>query len=96
MQGQSIHERKGVVNLTPAKYEAMREAVVAVLPTEGGGMLFDDMVGAVAPLVPEALFPHVGSVNWYAKSVQLDLEAKRIIERVPGSKPLRFRKLAES
>jgi hypothetical protein len=94
MQGQSIHERKGVVNLTPAKYEAMRDAVVAVLPTGGGGMLFEDMVDAVTPLVPAALFPHMGGVNWYAKSVQLDLEAKRVIERVPGSRPLRFRKPA--
>jgi hypothetical protein len=40
-----------------------------------------------------SLFPKPGSVRWYTKAVQLDLEAKGIIERVPKKSPIRLRKL---
>jgi hypothetical protein len=39
------------------------------------------------------LFPSAGSVMWYAKAVQLDLEARGLIARVPQTSPLRFRRL---
>lgn len=42
--------------------------------------------------VPRALFPRPGSVRWYTKAVQLDLEARGEIERVPGETPLRLRR----
>ena len=32
-----------------------------------------------------------GSVSWYTTTVKLDMEVKREIERVPGSKPQRLR-----
>jgi hypothetical protein len=28
-----------------------------------------------------------GSVGWYYTTVKLDLEARKLIERIPGSKP---------
>jgi hypothetical protein len=31
-------------------------------------------------------------VRWYCKSVQLDLEAKGLIERLPKQSPIRLRK----
>jgi len=43
----------------------------------------------VLPLLPEALFPGGVKSGWWVKTVQLDLEAKRIVTRVNG-KPLRW------
>ncbi len=42
--------------------------------------------------VPMSLFPKPGSVRWYTKAVQLDLEAKGEIERLPHHSPIRLRK----
>ena len=32
-----------------------------------------------------------GSISWYVTAVKLDLEANRVIERVPGKKPQALR-----
>jgi hypothetical protein len=42
--------------------------------------------------VPPELFPKPGSVRWYCKAVQLDLEAKGLIERLPKRSPIQLRK----
>ena len=40
--------------------------------------------------VPADLFPKRGSVSWYTKVVQLDLEARGQLCRVPGQTPQRL------
>lgn len=72
-----------------AKYEAMREALLAVLPTEAPGLTVPDAREALLPLLPDALFPGGGTAGWWVKAVQLDLEAKGIIKRAPKS-PVRL------
>ena len=42
--------------------------------------------------MPRELFPKPGSVRWYTKAVQLDLEAKGEIERLPDQAPIRLRR----
>src|SRR4030095_6173907 len=93
MRTKTVHKGKSGANVTPAKYNAMRDAMLSILPGEEPGLTWDEMVQAIAPKLPQELFPHLGSVRWYSKAVQLDLEARREIERVPGSKPLRFTRL---
>jgi len=36
-----------------------------------------------------------GSVGWYYATVKLDLEARKLIERIPGSKPQIIRLVQE-
>ena len=72
-----------------AKYEAMREALLAVLPTEAPGLTVPDAREALLPLLPDDLFPGGGTAGWWVKAVQLDLEAKGIIRRAPKS-PVRL------
>ena len=43
---------------------------------------------ALLPHLPASLFPQ-GPLGWWLKAVQLDLEAKGVIERLPGT-PLRL------
>ncbi len=72
-----------------AKYEAMREALLAVLPAEAPGLTVPDAREALLPLLPDELFPGGGTAGWWVKAVQLDLEAKGIIKRAPKS-PVRL------
>lgn len=73
------------------KYHAMRAAILAVLPSEPAGITVAELKDAVLPQLPGALFPGGAKAGWWLKGVQLDLEAKGVIERVPASKPLRLR-----
>jgi hypothetical protein len=43
----------------------------------------------VLPHLPDDLFPEGATVGWWAKTVQLDLEAKGIVIR-KATKPLRW------
>jgi hypothetical protein len=72
-------------------YNAMKKALLKVLPAKSPGLTQSEMFSAVVPLLPDALFPGGAKAGWWVKCVQLDLEAKRLIEREP-SKPLRWHK----
>ena len=72
-----------------AKYEAMREALTTVLPTEAPGITAKEAKEALLPLLPEDLFPGGATSGWWMKCVQLDLEAKGLVVRAK-TKPLRF------
>jgi hypothetical protein len=76
------------------KYEAVQEAILAMLPAGGEGMTWSELAEVITPYLPENLFRHIGTVRWYAKAVQIDLEAQGVIERVPDSHPLRLRRIA--
>ena len=70
-------------------YRAMRQALLAALPASAPGLTQAEMREAVIPLLPPDLFPGGAKAGWWAKSVQLDLEAKGVLVREPG-KPLRW------
>ncbi len=72
-----------------AKYEAMRDALLAILPDTAPGLKVPDAKAALLPLLPEDLFPEGATAGWWLKAVQLDLEAKGIIARAP-SKPVQL------
>jgi uncharacterized protein (DUF2267 family) len=74
-----------------AKYEAMREALLKVLPDRAPGRTVADAKAALLPLLPDALFPGGDKAGWWLKAAQLDLEAKGVILR-EATKPLRLHK----
>lgn len=61
----------------------MREALLAVLPPEPPGITVAQAKEALLPQLPGALFPGGATAGWWLKAVQLDLEAKGIIQREP-------------
>jgi len=75
-----------------AHYEAMKKVLLRVLPKDGPGLTQTEMWERAAALADRALFPDRGKVGWWAKCVQLDLEAKEVIVRDKGAKPLRWRR----
>lgn len=78
-------------NVDAPKYEAMRKAYLAVVPEAGPGMTPTQIRERLTPLLPQDLFPGGAKAGWWAKAVQLDLEAKGIVRRAPGS-PVRLHK----
>lgn len=81
--------------VTKPKYDCIRKAMLANLPTTQHGLAFNELVAKVRRDVGDKkdLFPKAGSVMWYTKVVQLDLEKRKIIERIPGVVPQRIRRV---
>jgi hypothetical protein len=75
-----------------APYEAMRRALLKVLPLESPGLTYVEMSDCVIGRLPGDVFPGGAKAGWWLKTVQLDLEAKRIIAR-EQTRPLRWHRL---
>lgn len=89
---ENINSPGWVVRVDGNKYEAMKKALLAVLPAESPGLTVAEAKLRILPLLPETLFPGGSKAGWWLKGVQLDLEAKRLIAR-ENTKPLRIRRI---
>jgi hypothetical protein len=72
------------------RYQAMKRAMLAALPKRPPGLSPAEIVAAVLPRLPQAAFPGGQRAGWWAKCVQLDLEAKGRIVRDPRARLLRL------
>ena len=72
-----------------AKYEAMKRAMLQVLPKQAPGLTQAEIREAVIDYLPDDLYPGGSTAGWWAKTVQLDLEAKGTVSR-EATKPLRW------
>ena len=70
-------------------YLAMYDAFLKALPKEAPGLNQTEVREAVKSYLPEDLYPGGQKVGWWAKTVQLDLEAKGLLVR-ENSSPLRW------
>ncbi|HSJ53979.1 MAG TPA: hypothetical protein VLC52_09555 [Anaerolineae bacterium] len=75
-----------------AKYRAMKQAMLEVLPREAPGLTQDEIREAVIAHLPDDLYPQGATAGWWAKTVQLDLEAKGTVVR-EATKPLRWHQM---
>ena len=75
------------VNIDKAKYDIMKQAIVEVIAANEG-ITFGELNTAVSTHL-DGKFD--GSIGWYLTTVKLDLEARSIIERIPGSSPQQLR-----
>ena len=78
-----------VVRVDKAKYTAMRDALLSVLPAKTPGLTVAEAKAGVLPLLPEELFPGGEKAGWWLKAAQLDLEAQGMVSR-EATKPLRL------
>jgi hypothetical protein len=76
-----------------AKYEAMKAALMQILPRKAPGLTQTEMRNKVVFHLPESLFPGGEKADWWSKCVQLDLEAEGVIEREKEAKPLRWHRV---
>ena len=75
--------------VSKAMYDAMQQAMWQVLPAKAPGLTQSEIREAVIPHLPEDLYPGGAKVGWWAKTVQLDQEAKGSLVR-EATKPLRW------
>jgi hypothetical protein len=71
------------------RYNAMRGAVMAVMPDSAPGATPAVLQKALLAHLDPALFPGGEKAGWWMKCVQLDLEAKGVIRRAEGA-PVRL------
>ena len=76
------------------RYRAMHRVLLQVLPTRAPGLTQSEMWTAAAAHAPKDLFPDRGKIAWWAKTVQLDQEAKGAIVR-EAVKPLRWHRVTK-
>ncbi len=88
---ENINAPGSSTRVNAAKYKAMHRAFLKILPHHSPGATQKEIVELVKPYLPEELFPGGATSGWWAKTVQLDLEAKGLVVR-EASKPLRWHK----
>ncbi len=76
-----------------ASKKPIEAAILKTLPEAPADMAFDELVDGVARQVNPLEFPLRRNVSRYTKVVQLDLERRGLIERIPGVTPLKLRRL---
>jgi uncharacterized protein DUF6958 len=72
------------------KYAAMKKALLKILPKGPPGITQAEMFATVPRHLPQEEFPGGEKAEWWAKTVQLDLEAKGVVDRDIRAKPLRW------
>ena len=96
IQARNVNHPEHRENLKAEKYNIIREAILTALSVDDW-MSFAELEDAVRARLknqrtPAKLFPKPGSVRWYCKAVQLDLEARGKIERQPKKSPIHLRR----
>ena len=91
---ENVNHPGSSTNVDAGMYNAMRDALLEVLPVVAPGMTETAMRQAVLPKLPADLYPGGERVGWWSKAVQLDLEAKGVIAREP-SRPLRWHRVPD-
>ncbi|OHD79172.1 MAG: hypothetical protein A3J97_15710 [Spirochaetes bacterium RIFOXYC1_FULL_54_7] len=94
---QALHPdpNKNGTRVTKATYEAYRTALLQVIPAREAGIAFADLSQAVRPHLAQELL-NTTSPTWWVTTVKLDLEARGLIERIPGTGKQRVRRCSES
>jgi len=79
----TLHPEEGKqgVNISRAKYEMIRQAILNAIRSQGS-ISFQGLVSLIDYNLRNRF---EGSIPWYVTTVKLDLEARGEIERVPGS-----------
>lgn len=75
------------VNISKKKYDVIRKAIVQSLRAKGK-LTYTDLARAVKKKLKDGF---EGSIPWYVESVKLDLEARKVIERIRRTKPQLYR-----
>lgn len=91
----NVNHPGSVQRLDARRVAEVRQAYLSVLPEGAPGLTIADAESRLLPLLPADLFPDGVKAGWWAKAIQLDLEARGIIAREPV-RPLRLHRLPEA
>jgi len=85
----TLHPEEGKqgVNISRAKYDMIRQAILNAIRSQGT----ISHKGLVSLIDYNLRNRFEGSIPWYVTTVKLDMEARGEIERIPGSRDQKFR-----
>jgi len=86
---ENVNVPGAITNVDKEKYTDMKKALLKVLPKKSPGLTGKEIKDAVIKILPQSTFPSGKAAGWWAKTVQLDLEAKGVVQRA-DTKPLRW------
>lgn len=89
---QTINVPGSARRVNQEKYQFIKNVMLSILPSSSPGLTQKEMLEIIRKESAGSLFPGGERSGWWAKIVQLDLEAKKIIIR-ENTKPLRWYKL---
>lgn len=92
LRGKTNRSGASKTRVNEQRYEAMKRALLKAVPRDKVGIEFRSLPETVRPHLPDGQLPGGGSLMWYVTTVKLDLEARGLLERVPGSRPQRIRR----
>jgi hypothetical protein len=72
-------------------YDAYRTAILKAVPRSDRGVEFRALMDLVCARLPDEIRAETRAM-WWVTTVKLDLEARGLIERVPGASPQRLRR----
>ena len=72
------------------KFDAVRRAILAVLPRRGEGIRFTELTALVKQKLSDDELAELGAPMWYVTVVKLELEVRGEIQRVKDSTPQRL------
>ncbi|MFC4701584.1 DUF6958 family protein [Glaciecola siphonariae] len=86
---ENINTPGKTTNVDAVKYNEMKVAFLKLLPNSSPGLTQKEIQDQIKPLLSQDIFPEGKTSGWWAKTVQLDLEAKGVVKR-ESTKPLRW------
>lgn len=89
---QALHPdpTKQGMRVTKAHFDAYHAALLQVIPATEEGVFYSDLAKLVEPLLSAETLANTKSM-WWITTVKLDMEARNLIERVPGRGKQRVR-----
>lgn len=69
------------------KYDAIRDAILTIVPTQAPGIVAKDLPAMVAERLSADVRQKLGSVAWHTTTVKLNMEVDGELARVAGAKP---------
>lgn len=81
------------VRIERAKYDEMRRALLRVIPRTKAGVPFMELRDLVHPLLSLDVFDAKTSVSWYVTTVKQDIEARGLVQQLPGRGPQRLQRI---
>ena len=88
---ENVNHPGHVTRVDAEMYEAMKRAFLKTIPTAAPGRTLAEIRKRLPAHLPKDFFPQGAKAGWWAKTVQLDLEAKGVVVR-SKTRPLRLRR----
>ena len=80
------HKGKSGRNISKEKYNILKNLIIKSLKTNN--LTFTEIMNTIKK---DLKGKFKGSFPWYLETVKLDLEARKIIERIPKTKPQSYK-----